>query len=144
MKLRVLVPASMAMITVVAAAACVVAGRFWIASGLVLSAIAIAGLARWKIVYRIDAKALLESLRVAQRTGAVAANAVVTSKIIFIAKSKISDTTSSRYVTLFRDEMDASLWRELATLLRHQTHAQPDLKKVDQVASLRLGKSSDL
>jgi hypothetical protein len=144
LKLRVLVLMSLATITLAAAVACVVAGSFGVAGGFVGCAIVIAGLTRTKFDSCVDAKALLETLRVAQRAGAVAVNAVVTSKIIFIAKSEISDAASSGHALLFRDEIDVAIWRELTTFLRHQAHAQPELKKVDQVAAHRLGKSFDL
>ncbi len=144
MKLRVLLRASLATITVVAAGACVVSGNLWIAGGLVVCAVAVAALPLASRVSHDDVKALLESLRIAQQAGKAAVTAVVTPKIIFIARSAISDAPASSYALLFRDEMDASVWRELATLLRHQSHLSPQLKKVDQGSAYRLGKSSHL
>ena len=91
-----------------------------------------------------ELKTLVESLRLTQNSGAASVNTVVTSKIIFIAKSAMSDVSSNGYAMLFRDEMDAAVWRELATLLRHQTRLSPELKKVDRDGACRLGKSSDL
>ena len=75
---------------------------------------------------------LLDSLRVSQQAGAPAVNAVVMSPIIFIGKSAIFGGTIGGYALLFRDEIGALVWRELATLLRHQPHPAPELKKIGQ------------
>lgn len=144
MKQRLVLRASLTAISVVAAGASAISGSLWIAGGLVVCAIAVAVAPLANAVSHDGLKVLLESLRLAQHSGAAAVNAVVASKIIFIAKSAVSDASSSGVVLLFRDEMDVALWRELATLLRHQTHPLPELKKVDQVTAHRLGKSSDL
>ena len=144
MQLRFVLRGSLVTITVVAAGACVVSGSLWMAGGLTICAMAIAAIPLANAVARDELKSLLESLRLAQRSSAVPVNAVVTSTIIFIAKSAISDASSNGYALLFRDEMDVAIWRELATLLRHQTHPLPELKKVDQAKAYPLGKSSDL
>ena len=92
-------------------------------------------------------------MRIAQHAGGVPVNAVVTSHIIFISSgiADISEASTSRYPLLtsryrllWRDEMDAPVWRELATLLRHQAQQSPEREKVDESALPRLGKSSDL
>lgn len=87
---------------------------------------------------------LLESLRVARQAGAPAVKAVVATKIIFIGKSAIVGEPVRGNTLLLRDEIEAPVWRELATLLRHQARRSQELKKVDRNAALRLGKSSDL
>ena len=144
MKLRVALRASLVTITVVAASACFGSGNLLIAGGLVVCAVVVAAVPLANIVSRHELKALLESLRKARQGGTATANAVVTSKIIFVANSAIYDASSSSYALLFRDEMEVDVWRELATLLRHQAHPSPELKNVGQVAAYRLGKSSDL
>ncbi len=93
---------------------------------------------------RADAKSLLELLRISQQAGAPAVHAVVTPAIVFVGKSAICGDATRGYALLFRDEVDASVWREIATLLRHQLHPSPELGQVKQSAGLPLGKSSDL
>ena len=115
-----------------------------IAGALVVCAVVVAAVPGADIVSRRDLLALLESLRIARQGGTAAVNAVVTSKIVFIAKLAISDASSSGHALLFRDEMDGDVWRELATALRHQTDPSPELKNVDRVAAFRLGKTADL
>ena len=144
MKQRFALRISLAMITVVAALASLVSGGVWIAGALVVCAVFLVAVPFAKELSPDDIKTLLESLRVSQQAGAPAVNAVVTSAIIFIGKSPISGQTGSGYALLFRDEIDAPVWREMATLLRHQAHPSPELRKVGQSAALRLGKSSDL
>ena len=144
MKLRGVLQVSFATITVIAAGACVASGNLWVAGALVVCAMAVAAVPLARQVSRDDVKALLESLRVAPQEGTTAVNAVVTSRIIFIANSAICDASDRSYALLFRDEMDAAVWRSLATLLRHQAHPSPELRQVDQGTAYRLGKSSDL
>ena len=144
MNLRGVLRGSLATITVIAAGACVPSGNLWVAGALVVCAIAVAAMPLVRQVSRDDVKMLLESLRVAPQDGTAAVNAVVTSRIIFIANSAICDASARGYALLFRDEMDATVWRSLATLLRHQAHPSAELRKVDQSRAYRLGKSSDL
>ena len=144
MKQRFALRLSLAMITVVAALASLVSGGVWIAGALVVCTVFLVAAPFAKELSPDDVKTLLESLRVSQQAGAPAVNAVVTSAIIFIRKSTISGQTGSGYALLFRDEIDAPVWREMATLLRHQARPSPELKKVGQSAALRLGKSTDL
>ena len=144
MKQRFALRLSLAMITVVAALASLVSGSVWIAGALLVCAVFLVAVPFVKELSPDDIKTLLESLRVSQQAGAPAVNAVVTSAIIFIRKSPISGQTGSGYALLFRDEIDAPVWREMATLLRHQAHPPLELRKVGQSAALRLGKSSDL
>ena len=144
MKQRFALRLSLAMITVVAALASLVSGGVWIAGALVVCAVFLVAAPFAKELSPDDIKTLVESLRVSQQAGAPAVNAVVTSAIIFIGKSPISGQTGSGYALLFRDEIDAPVWREMATLLRHQEHPSLELKKVGQSAALRLGKSSKL
>ena len=132
------------MTTGVAALASLVSGGVWIAGALVVCTVFLVAAPFAKELSPDDIKTLLESLRVSQQAGAPAVNAVVTSAIIFIGKSPISGQAGSGYTLLFRDEIDAPVWREMATLLRHQARPSPELKKVGQSAALRLGKSSDL
>ena len=144
MKQRFALRISLAMITVVAALASLGSGGVWIAGALVVCAVFLVAVPFAKELSPDDIKTLLESLRVSQQAGAPAVNAVVTSAIIFIGKSPISGQAGSGYTLLFRDEIDAPVWREMATLLRHQAHPSLELRKVGQSAALRLGKSSDL
>ena len=144
MKQRFALRLSLAMITVVAALASLVSGGVWIAGALVVCAVFLVAVPFAKELSPDDIKTLLESLRVSQQAGAPALNAVVTSAIIFIGKSPISGQAGSGYAVLFRDEIDAPVWREMATLLRYQARRSPELKKVGQSAALRLGKSSNL
>ena len=144
MKQRFALRISLAMITVVAALASLVSGGAWIAGALVVCAVFLVAVPFAKQLSPDDIKTLLESLRLSQQAGAPALNAVVTSAIIFIGKSPISGQAGSGYAVLFRDEIDAPVWREMATLLRHQAHPSPKLRKVGQSAALQLGKSSDL
>ncbi len=122
----------MAAITVAAGVACAVSGNLWIAGALVAAAVAVAAVPVGHAVSPDELKLLLESLRVAQKTGAPAVKAVVMPRIILIAKAAGADTSSSRYALLFRDEMDVADWRELSTLLRHQAHHSPERKKLEQ------------
>ena len=144
MKQRFALRISLAIITVVAALASLVSGGVWIAGALVVCAVFLVAVPFAKELSPDDIKTLLESLRVSQQAGAPAVNAVVTSAIIFIGKSPISGQAGSGYALLFRDEIDAPVWREMATLLRHPAHPSSELRKVGQSAALRLGKSSDL
>ena len=144
MNLRGLLRGSFATITLVAAGACVPSGNLWVAGALVVCAMAVAAMPLVQQVSRDDVKTLLESLRVAPQDGTIAVKAVVTSRIIFVANSAIRDASDRSYALLFRDEMDAAVWRSLATLLRHQAHPSAELRKVDQSTAYRLGKSSDL
>ena len=144
MKQRFALRISLAMITVVAALASLVSGGVWIAGALVVCTVFLVAAPFAKELSPDDIKTLLESLRVSQQAGAPAVNAVVTSAIIFIGKSPISGQTGSGYALLFRDEIDAPVWREMATLLRHQVHPSSEPRKVGQSVALRLGKSSDL
>jgi len=134
----------LATITVAAAGACVASANLWIAVAMVVCALATATRPLAKKVSQADARALLESLRVSRDTSAPAVKAVVGTKIIFVEKSAISGEPVRGSALLFRDEIDPLVWRELATLLRHQVHPSPELIKVDRIASFRLGKSSDL
>ena len=144
MKLRFILRASLATFTLAAASASAASGNLWIACGIALCAafIVVAPIARQ--VSRDDVKSLVELLRLSQQAGAPAVNAVVTPFIIFIGKSVISGDAQSGYIPLFRDEVDDPVWREMATLLRHQVHPSAELGKVGQSAGLPLGKSSDL
>ena len=144
MKQRFALRISLAMITVVAALASLVSGGVWVAGALVVCAVFLVAVPFAKELSPDDIKTLVESLRVSQQAGAPAVNAVVTSAIIFIGKSPISGQAGSGYTLLFRDEIEAPVWREMATLLRHQVHPSSELRKVGQSAALRLGKSSDL
>ena len=144
MKQRFALRISLAMITVVAALASLVSGGAWIAGALVVCAVFLVAVPFAKELSPDGIKTLLESLRVSQQAGAPALNAVVTSAIIFIGKSPISGQAGSGYALLFRDEIEVPVWREMATLLRHQAQPSPELRKVGQSAALRLGKSSNL
>ena len=135
---------SLAAITVGAAGASAAAGNFWIAGAMVVFALATVVLPLTKRVLPEDVKKLLEVLRDSQHEGGPAVLAVVGSKVIFVHKAAIYGGSIRGNALLFRDEMTAAIWRELATLLRHQTHASPELKTDHNGASPRLGKSSDL
>ena len=71
-------------------------------------------------------------------------NAVVGAKLIFVGNSAVHGQSIRGHALFFKDEIDDPIWRELATLLRHQAHPSWELKKVDHKATLSLGKSSDL
>ena len=134
----------LAAITVASAVASIVSGNLLIASGLIVCALTAHALPFAEKVSPDHVKTLLESLRISQKEGAPSVNAVAVSLMIFIRKSAISGGTTRGYVLLFRDEIEAAVWRELATLLRHQARPSPELKKVGQSTTFRLGKSSDL
>lgn len=144
MKLRQLLRLALATITVTAAGASLASGNFWMASGMVLCALASLALPHTKAVSESAVEALLESLRVARQAGAPAVKAVVGTRIIFIGKSAIAAEPVRGNALLFRDEIEVPAWRELATLLRHQSRCSPELNNVDRNAALRLGKTSDL
>ncbi len=112
--------------------------------GLVVCALAVVALPVAKTISEQYIGALFESLRLSRKPGAAAVRAVVTSKIIFVSKSAATLASNSGYVLLFRDEMDATVWRELSTLLRHQPHDPQELAQVDRHHAFRFGKSSDL
>ena len=130
LKQRHLLRLLLATITVAAAGASAVSGSLWIACGMIACALALGALPLAKRVSQVDVKALLQ--------------AVVGTTLMFIGKSAMSGQPVRGTALLFRDEIEAPAWRELATLLRHQEHSSPELKKVDHNASLALGKLSDL
>lgn len=134
----------LAAISVVSAGASVASGNFWIAGGMVVCAFAMVVRPLSKKVSAGEFKTFLESLRVSQQVSTPAVNAVVGATFIFVGNSAIYGESNSGNALLFRDEIDDPVWRELATLLRHQAHPSSELKRVDRKASLRLGKSSDL
>lgn len=144
LKQRHLLRLLLATITVAAAGASAVSGSLWIACGMIVCALALGALPLAKRVSQVDVKALLEALRDARQDGAPAVKAVVGTMLMFIGKSAMSGQPVRGTALLFRDEIEDLAWRELATLLRHQEHSSPELKKVDHHASLALGKLSDL
>jgi|GEM_PF-7000683 len=143
-KLRVVLRSSLATVTVAAAAASAASGTIWIAGTLVVCAVAVAAFPFAKEIPEDDIAALFESLRLSRKPGAAALRAVVTSKVIFVCKSDVTWASNFGYRLLFRDEMDAKVWRELSTLMRHQPHDPQELAQVDRHHPFRLGKSSDL
>ena len=144
MKQRLVLQVSLVTITVVAAAASAASGNVWVAGGLVLCAATLAGLAFAKTISAHDITPLIETLRLSRKPGAAAVRAVTTAKIIFVGNSAVSQASNGRYCLVFRDEMEASVWRELSTLLRHQPHDPQELAQVDRHHAFRFGKSSDL
>ena len=140
MKLRLALRLSLTAFTATAAVASVASGSLWVAGSMAVCAVIVAVAPMAVEVSRDDIKTLLESLRVSEQAGAPEANAVVTSALIFIGRSKISGTSGHRSILLFRDEIEAPVWRQMATLLRHQAHPSLELKKAGQSAALRLGK----
>ena len=144
MKQRLALQASLATITVVAAAASAASGNLWIVGALVVCAAAVAARPFAKAIPPEDIAPLFETLRLSRKPGAMAVRAVATPKIIFAGKSAVTRTSNSSYLILFRDEMDVSVWRELSTLLRHQPHDPHELAAVDRHHAFRFGKSSDL
>ena len=111
---------------------------------LVVGAAVVAARPFAKAIPAPDIAPLFETLRLSRKPGAAAVRAVVTAKIIFVGKSALTQTPNSGYLQLFRDEMEARVWRELSTLLRHQPHDPQELAQVDRHHPFRFGKSSDL
>lgn len=143
MKLRFALRLSLAALTVAAAGVSTISGALGIAAGLVVGAVVVAALPMAKAIPAQDITPLFETLR-SRKPGAAAVRGVVTPKIIFISKSAVMQTSNSSYVLLFRDEMEASVWRELSTLLRHQPLDPQEPAQVDRHHPFRFGKSSDL
>lgn len=144
MKLRFALRLTLPALTVAAAGASAVSGSLWVAAGLLVCAASVAAFSLAKAIPAHDIPTLFETLRLSRKPDAAAVRAVVTSTIIFVSKSDVTPTPNSGYVLLFRDEMEAPVWRELSTLLRHQPHDPQELAQVDRHHPFRFGKSSDL
>ena len=107
----------LAAITLAAAGASVALGAFWIAGGMLGCVLATAAQPLSKKVSADQVRMFLESLRASQLARAPAMNAVVGVKMIFVGKPAIYGESTRGNLLLFRDEIDAPVWREIATLL---------------------------
>ena len=147
MKQRLVLRLALSTVTLAAACAGAVAGNVLLGLILLACSIAVFAAPLSKAWSQAAVAALLDALREAQRSGAPAIKAVVGSSIIFIRVSAVVDTSRGAFGLLLRDEVELTRegrWRELSTLLRHQSHDPQAPTNVDGHPATRFGSSHDL